>query len=220
MKKLRIREAVVVEGRYDKNALSQLVDGVIIETEGFGIFRDEEKMALLRLYASTRGLVVFTDSDGAGFVIRSRIRSAIPPSQLKHAYTPDIYGKEKRKRTASKEGKLGVEGMSPALLLDCLERAGAHLGQDTEEREQTPFLTGTYFYEIGLSGGPGSAEKRKMLCGRLGLPERISSRGLLAAVNELIASGKLSAEEFEALLGEINREKIGENSLLERAAEV
>lgn len=122
---LKIREAIVVEGRYDKNTLSQVVDTLILETAGFGIFRDPERMALLRRAAERRGLIVLTDSDGAGFVIRNRIKGSIPGQYLKHAYIPDCYGKEKRKRKWGKEGKLGVEGMPPQVLEQALRRAGA-----------------------------------------------------------------------------------------------
>ena len=121
---LRIREAIVVEGRYDKNTLSQLVDTVIVETSGFGIFKDKERQALLRRLAEKRGLIILTDPDGAGFVIRNHLRGSIPPSQVKHAYVPDIYGKERRKRQGGKEGKLGVEGMRPQVLEAALRRAG------------------------------------------------------------------------------------------------
>ena len=128
----RIREAIVVEGRYDKNALSQVVDTVILETSGFGNFKNDELMALLRRLAETRGIVVLTDSDGAGFLIRSRIRSCLPKAGVKHAYIPDIQGKERRKRAPGKEGLLGVEGMSPQVLLEALRRAGAtFLGEGT-----------------------------------------------------------------------------------------
>ena len=127
----RIQEAIVVEGRYDKNTLSQVVDTLILETNGFGLFKDPERMALLRTAARKRGLIVLTDSDGAGFVIRNRIKSSIPRELVKHAYIPDVYGKEKRKRKPGKEGKLGVEGMPPAVIEDVLRRAGAtFLGED------------------------------------------------------------------------------------------
>ena len=122
---VKIREAVVVEGRYDKNTLSQILDAPILETSGFGIFKDKQQMALLRRIAETRGLIVFTDSDGAGFVIRNHIKSAIPGKYLKHAYIPDVMGKEKRKTAPGKEGKLGVEGMSREIILEALRRAGA-----------------------------------------------------------------------------------------------
>lgn len=122
---LKIREAIVVEGRYDKNTLSQVVDTVILETAGFGIFRDEETLALLRRIGAKRGLILLTDSDGAGFLIRNYLKGALPQDQVKHAYIPDRYGKERRKRRPGKEGKLGVEGMPPAVLEAALRQAGA-----------------------------------------------------------------------------------------------
>ena len=136
--KPRIREAVVVEGRYDKNTLSQVVDGVILETSGFGVFKDDEALALLRRLAGERGLVILTDSDGAGFVIRNYLKGAIAPSQVKHAYIPDRPGKEKRKRAPGKEGKLGVEGMPPAVLLEALRRAGATFLDETTDPQAGP----------------------------------------------------------------------------------
>ena len=123
---IRIREAILVEGRYDKNALSQLVDTAIFETGGFGVMKDREKIQFLRQVAEKRGLIIFTDSDGAGFVIRNRLKSLLPPDKLLHAYIPQIQGKEKRKQKAGKEGLLGVEGMSPELLIQALHRCGAH----------------------------------------------------------------------------------------------
>ena len=122
---LKIQEAIVVEGRYDKNTLSQLVDTVILETAGFGIFKDKEKLSLLRKIGEKRGLIILTDSDGAGFVIRNYLKGALPQDQVKHAYVPDLFGKEKRKRKPGKEGKLGVEGMRPEVLEKALCRAGA-----------------------------------------------------------------------------------------------
>ena len=181
---LRIREAIVVEGRYDKNTLSQLVDGVILETNGFGIFKDKEKLALLRRIAEKRGLILLTDSDGAGFVIRNYIKGAIPPEQVKQAYIPDLFGKEKRKRKPGKEGKLGVEGMSPAVLEAALRQAGATiLGE--EERRQAPVLTKADLYACGLSGGEGSKERRKSLLRRLGLPEHLSPNAMLPVLSAL-----------------------------------
>ena len=125
---VKIKEAIVVEGRYDKNTLSQIVDAPILETSGFGIFKDKKQMDLLRKVAKVRGLIVFTDADGAGFVIRNHIKSAIPSQHLKHAYTPDIMGKERRKASPGKEGKLGVEGMRPEVIIDALRKAGAKEG--------------------------------------------------------------------------------------------
>ena len=200
--KLRLREALVVEGRYDKNALSQVVDGLILETNGFGIFRDPERMALLRLYAETRGLIVFTDGDGAGFLIRNRIRASVPAGYLKHAYIPDVYGKERRKSSPSKEGKLGVEGMPPEVLRECLRRAGATFLDEEENVPETTRLNKADFYRMGLSGGSNSREKRKKLANCLGLPERISAGGLLEAVNTLLSSGRIDLDILNTYCGD------------------
>lgn len=186
---VRIQEAIVVEGRYDKNTLSQIVDAPILETSGFGIMKDRAQLSLLRQVAKKRGLIVFTDSDGAGFVIRNFLKSAIPPQQLKHAYIPDIYGKERRKTAPGKEGKLGVEGMTREVLLEALRRAGATvLG---EEQPATQNITKQDFVELGLSGGKGSGEKRKRLLRALELPEHMSSNAMLQALNLLITPEQL-----------------------------
>ena len=183
---LRIREAIVVEGRYDKNTLSQMVDTVIVETSGFGIFKDKERLALLRRLAEKRGLIVLTDPDGAGFVIRSHLRGSIPPEQVKHAYVPDVYGKERRKRAPGKEGKLGVEGMSPAVLEAVLRRAGATFLDEPDAAAQTsPPITKADLFALGLSGGPGAAERRGMLLKKLDLPEHLSPNALLPVLNAL-----------------------------------
>ena len=188
---LRIREAIVVEGRYDKNTLSQMVDTVIVETSGFGIFKDKERLALLRRLAEKRGLIVLTDPDGAGFVIRNRIKGNIPEGRVLHAYVPDIYGKEKRKRKGGKEGKLGVEGMRPEILLDALRRAGATIDERSAVKENS--ITKADLYELGLIG-PDSVEKRKALCKKLELPEHLSANALLEVLNLL-----MSREELEGL---------------------
>ena len=180
---LRIREAIVVEGRYDKNTLSQLVDTVIVETSGFGIFKDKERLALLRRLAEKRGLIVLTDPDGAGFVIRSHLKGSIPPEQVKHAYVPDVYGKEKRKRQQGKEGKLGVEGMPPAVLEQVLRRAGATFLDQGEAREQEPPLTKADLFAAGLTGRPDSAQRRLALLKRLELPEHMTANALLEVLN-------------------------------------
>jgi len=181
---LHIREAVVVEGRYDKNTLSQVVDTLILETSGFGIFKDSEQMALLRRAAEKRGLIVLTDSDGAGFVIRSRIKGAIPRQYVKHAYIPDVYGKEKRKKRGGKEGKLGVEGMTPQVLEQVLRRAGAtFLEEAPREEESAPPLTKADLFAAGLTGGPDSAARRLALLKELSLPEHMSANALLAVLN-------------------------------------
>lgn len=185
-----VREVIVVEGRYDKNALSQVVDAVIIETSGFGIFNDAEKRKLLQTMAEARGLIVLTDSDGAGFVIRNYIKSCVDPKLVKHAYIPDIYGKERRKSAPSREGKLGVEGMKPQVLLDALIRAGVTF-DDEENKKTAPRISKADMYARGLSGREGSAEKRARLIKQLGLPERLTADGLLDVLN-----ATMSREEF------------------------
>ena len=187
---IKIKEAIVVEGRYDKNTLSQIVDAPILETSGFGIFKNKEQMALLRQVAKKRGLIVFSDSDGAGFVIRNHLKSAIDPQYLKHAYTPDIMGKERRKAAPGKEGKLGVEGMNREIILDSLRRSGAtFLGEETVDAKDP--ITKADLVELGLSGGQGSAERRIMLLKKLGFPERMSPNAMLQALNLLYDSEEL-----------------------------
>ena len=186
---VKIKEAILVEGRYDKNTLSQIVDAPILETAGFGIFKDKKQLALLRQVAEKRGLIVFTDSDGAGFVIRNHIKSAIPAKFLKHAYIPDIAGKERRKREAGKEGKLGVEGMTKEVILESLRRAGATIeGEDTPAQQS---ITKQDMMELGLSGGAGSSEKRAALLKKLDLPEHMSANALLQALNLLYSLDEL-----------------------------
>ena len=187
---VKIREAIVVEGRYDKNTLSQIVDAPIFETAGFGIFKDKAQMALLRKVAQVRGLIVFTDSDGAGFVIRNHLKSAIPKQYLKHAYTPDIMGKERRKSAPGKEGKLGVEGMSRDIILEALRRAGATI--EGEEAAQTGSrITKQDLVDLGLSGGAQSSIKRTELLKKLDLPERMSANAMLQALNLLYTPEQL-----------------------------
>ena len=180
---VKIKEAIVVEGRYDKNTLSQILEAPILETSGFGIFKDKQQMALLRRIAETRGLIVFTDSDGAGFVIRNHIKSAIPGKFLKHAYIPDIYGKEKRKAAPGKEGKLGVEGMTKEVILESLRRAGATIeGEETAPVRQ---ITKQDLMELGLSRTADASERRLKLLKKLNLPERMSPNAMLQALNLL-----------------------------------
>ena len=186
---LKIYEAIVVEGRYDKNALSQVVDAPIFQTDGFQIMKDKDQLALLRSVAEKRGLIVFTDSDGAGFVIRNYLKGAISPSYLKHAYIPEIAGKERRKQTAGKEGLLGVEGMSPDVIVDCLRRAGATFEGETVI--PTEGITKQDLMELGLSGSRDSAEKRKQLLIGLGLPTHMSSNAMLQALNLLYSRDEL-----------------------------
>lgn len=186
---IRIREAIVVEGRYDRNTLSQIVDAPIFETGGFGIRRNPEQMALLRRVAQQRGLIVLTDGDGAGMLIRSFLKGGIDPSYVKHAYIPDIYGKERRKSAPGKEGKLGVEGMRPKVLLESLRRAGA-----TIEGENAPFreeLSGQDFFDLGLAGQPGSETLRLALQKKLGFPEKMSPKALRQALTLLYTRQEL-----------------------------
>lgn len=191
---VKIREAIVVEGRYDKNTLSQVVDAPILETAGFGIMKDKAQLNLLRRVAKERGLIIFTDSDGAGFVIRNFLKGAIEPKYLKHAYIPDIYGKERRKSAPGKEGKLGVEGMKPDVIIECLKRAGATIeGENTAEQRQE--ITKQDFVMLGLSGGTGSDAKRKALLKKLKLPEHMSANAMLQALNLLYRR-----EEFLAMM--------------------
>ena len=197
MDRLRVKEAVVVEGRYDKNALSQVVDALILETAGFGVFRDDERLALLRRLAETRGLIVLTDSDGAGFVIRNFLKGAIPKDRVKHAYIPDVYGKERRKRSPGREGKLGVEGMPPQVLRDALLRAGAMVIGQEEPSRAVGGITPADLMAWGLSGTPDASQNRAALLKQLDLPEHMSAKALLAVLNALYAP-----EDVEKLLEE------------------
>lgn len=186
---VRVREVIVVEGRYDMNTLRQVVDAPIVCTEGFGIFNDAQKQALLRRLARERGLIVFTDSDGAGQVIRGFLAGIVPPEYIKNAYIPDIFGKEKRKSSPSKEGKLGVEGMSPEVIRNALAAAGATMdGCAAAARGE---ITHADLYRLGLSGTEGSAEKRIWLQKRLSLPERMSTAQLLQALNIISTKAEL-----------------------------
>ena len=193
--KPRVREVIVVEGRYDKNTLLQAVDAVVVETGGFAVFRNGEKAAYLRRLAEKRGVVLLTDPDGAGFVIRNHLKGILPPEQVKQAYVPDVYGKERRKKKGGKEGKLGVEGMPPEVLLEALRRAGA---QAEDSPEPPDPITKTDLYLAGLSGGADSAARRRTLQQELGLPEHLGSAGLLQALNLL-----MTREEFQHRYGEL-----------------
>ena len=193
---VKIKEAIVVEGRYDKNTLSQIVDAPILETAGFGIFKDKKQMDLLRRVAEKRGLIVFTDADGAGFVIRNHIKSAIPGQYLKHAYTPDILGKERRKSAPGKEGKLGVEGMTKDVILEALRRAGATI--EGENIHRTQEITKQDMMDLGLSGGSDASARRQALLKKLNLPEHMSANALLQVLNLLY-----SLEELQKLVSEL-----------------
>jgi ribonuclease M5 len=194
--KLRIREVIVVEGRYDRNSLSQVVDALIFETKGFSIFHDREKLDTLRMLAEERGLIILTDSDSAGFVIRNRLKSLLPPEKIKQAFVPSVPGKEKRKDRPSKEGLLGVEGMRPEELIQALKNAGA-----TEDQSDGEAITDADFYRLGLNGKPGSAQLRRQLAQQLNLPPLISRQDLQKAAGLL-----LSREELTELVSQLTRE--------------
>lgn len=198
---VKIKEVIVVEGRYDKNTLSQIVDATIITLGGFSVFNDKEKLAFLRRLAEKQGLIVLTDSDGAGFVIRNYLKGALPKELVKQAYIPDTYGKERRKRAPGKEGKLGVEGMKPEVLMDSLKRAGATFltsDAENEQMQEHTRLSKADLFEMGLSGGVGSVERRKALLKQLSLPEHLTANGLLDALNLLY-----TREELETILKEM-----------------
>ncbi len=190
--KEKIREVIVVEGRYDKNALLQVVDATVVETGGFGVFNDKEKLAFFRRLAQSRGLIVLTDSDGAGFVIRNYLKGALPKDQVKQAYVPDIYGKERRKQKAGKERKLGVEGMRPEVLLEALRRCGATFEGAVNPAPRAA-ITKADMMEKGLVG-PNSEQKRRELLQKLQLPGHMTANALLEALNLL-----MTREEFDAL---------------------
>lgn len=191
---VRVKEAVVVEGRYDRMRLNSIVEAVIVETGGFGIFRDTERMRLLRRLADSRGLIVLTDSDSAGFVIRDHLSSALPPNRVKHAYIPELAGKERRKTTPSKEGLLGVEGVDGEVILEALRRAGATLdGQ--EAALPPPLVDKARLYADGLTGMPDSAVRRENLLRLLGLPTKLSVNRLMDVIN-----ATMSEEEYLAWL--------------------
>lgn len=190
----KIKEAIIVEGKYDKNTISQVVDAYIIETSGFGIFSNREKTELIRRLARKRGIIVFTDGDGAGLVIRNYIKGAVKDGTVKQAYIPDIYGKEKRKRTASKEGKLGVEGMKPEIIIRALENCGATFENEAQPQKAEE-ITKADLFEAGLSGAVGSAQRRREMMKKMELPENLSSNALLDVLNALY-----TREEFRSII--------------------
>ncbi len=200
---IKVEEAIIVEGKYDKIKLSSIIDGLIITTNGFGIFNDKERRYLIRELAEKRGIIVMTDSDSAGFIIRNFLKGVIPKEKIKHAYIPDIFGKEKRKDKSSKEGKLGVEGVSKEIILEALRRCGA-VCEDTgcKTAQNAGEITKTDFFVYGLTGGSNSSEKRKALKDRLNLPENMTTNSLLAILNCL-----MTRDEFINICVEINGDK-------------
>lgn len=185
----RVYEVIVVEGKYDKNTLSQVVDAVIIETNGFGVFNNREKQQLLRTLAEKRGLIVMTDPDGAGLVIRNFVKSCVDPKLLKHAYIPEVFGRERRKSKESREGKLGVEGMSADVIMQALRRCGATI--DGEATAASGGITMADMYAKQLAGKPDSAAKRANFLASMDLPQRMTAQALLPVLNAL-----MSREEF------------------------
>ena len=185
--KIKLTEAVIVEGKYDKIKLSNILDAFIIETNGFAIFKDKSKLSFIKKLAKERGIIILTDSDHAGFMIRNYISSGVPKEQIKNVYIPDIFGKEKRKNTPSKEGKLGVEGMTKEVILASLEKAGV---SSTSSVCDNPITT-VDFYDLGLTGGANSKAKRKAVCKALDLPEFLSTSSLISCINNF-----MTKEEF------------------------
>ena len=192
---IKIEQAVIVEGKYDKIKLSSIIDALIIETHGFRIFKDKEQMALIRRLAETRGLLILTDSDSAGFLIRHHLMGAIPQEYIRHAYIPDVLGKERRKATGSKEGKLGVEGVSKQQIIEALERAGVIVapGSEAEAPAVVRRIEKADLFRDGFTGCENSAQNRKLLLQHLHLPERLTTNGLLQVLNSI-----MTYEEYEA----------------------
>ncbi len=195
---IKINEAVIVEGKYDKIKLSGILDTVIIETDGFVIFKDKEKQRLIRFLAEKRGIIILTDSDSAGFKIRSFIKNITKSENVKNVYIPDIYGKEKRKTEPSKEGKLGVEGVDNEIILSSLRKAGILCSENSKKEGRE--ITHTDFFEDGISGGRNSSEIRRSLAKELGLPEKISSSALLKIINSY-----MTYEEYKKVVDSVNK---------------
>lgn len=196
---IKVKEAIIVEGKYDKIKLSGFIDGLIITTDGFGVFKDKEKLRLIRRLADERGLLILTDSDGAGFVIRNFLKGTVPQNKLKHAYIPDIFGKERRKDAPSKEGKLGVEGISEELLVKAISRSGACCEQCEGKAVNAGDITKTDFFECGLTGGTGSAEKRDRLKKTLGLPQKLTTNSMIDVLNCI-----MTRDEFYKTMNTLN----------------
>ncbi len=193
---IKLDRPVIVEGKYDIIKLSGIINSLIIKTDGFGIFKDKEKQAFLRRLAREKGIIVLTDSDSAGFLIRNFINSTVPKDKITHVYIPDVFGKEKRKNEASKEGKLGVEGISEAALLEAFAKAGVTAAES--EKSERRLITNIDLYEYGLTGRENSSEKRKLLLKRLALPERLSTSSLIKILNTFV-----TYEEFIETLKEL-----------------
>ena len=192
---LRTEQAVIVEGKYDKIKLESIIDATIIVTNGYGIFKDKEKLELIRFYAKHKGIIILTDPDGAGFKIRGYLKGSVPEGKITNVYIPDVFGKEKRKEKPSCEGKLGVEGIKNELIIEAFRKAGISFTDDGDtERPVRDLITRTDLYEAGLTGMPDSAERRRTILKNTGLPERLSTTGMLEAFNTM-----MTREEFYKL---------------------
>ncbi|MBQ1388426.1 MAG: DUF4093 domain-containing protein [Clostridia bacterium] len=188
---IRIKEAIIVEGKYDRMRLIPLFDTAIIETGGFRVFSDKEKRAVIQQLAKTRGIVLLTDSDGAGLVIRNYLKGAIASGSVKQAYVPQIEGKERRKEQPSKQGLLGVEGMTDEIIINAVLRSGAEvIGENVEKMEP---LSKADLYELGLTGQENSAQRRKELLKKLGFPQYMTTNAMLSALSLLYTKEDLLA---------------------------
>ena len=181
---IKIKQAIIVEGKYDKIRLESLVDATIIQTDGFAIFKDKEKQRLIRRLAEKSGILILTDSDSAGFKIRSFLGGSIPKENVKHAYIPDVLGKEKRKDAPSKEGKIGVEGMRTQALVQALEKAGVFYENSETPQKKVEMID---LFEDGFSGGENSQQKKAALLKYLDLPERLSTSSFLQLINTFMS---------------------------------
>ena len=193
---IKLKEAVIVEGRYDKIKLKNLIDAPIIETNGFRIFNDKERRDMIRQIADRRGILIMTDSDGAGLVIRNFLNGAVDKAKIKHCYIPQLEGKEKRKEQKSKEGFLGVEGVPDEVVIEAIRKSGATV--IGEEAASTNEITKADLFKLGLTGTENSAQKRKKLLKKLNMPDYLSTNAMLTALNCLY-----SLEELKSVLNEI-----------------
>lgn len=199
---LKIDQAIIVEGKYDKIKLSSIIDGIIITTNGYGIFKDKEKLELIRCYARNKGIIILTDSDSAGFKIRGYLKGSVPSDKITNVYIPDIFGKEKRKEKPSCEGKLGVEGINKNIIIEAFKKAGVICGSFDISEKREP-ITRTDIYELGLTGSPDSSSLRKKLLHKLKLPEKLSTTGMLEIINTMI-----SRSELENVMEKLRKENV------------
>lgn len=194
-----VKETIVVEGIYDKIKLSEIIDSLIFVTDGFSFFNNKKAQKTLISLAEKTGIVILTDSDSAGLKIRNFVKQLLPKEQVKHAYIPEICGKERRKTTPSKEGLLGVEGVSSEIILKALTDSGCSLSGNSEKKPKSRLITKADFYALGLSGRDNSVFKRQALSQKLALPSKLSANMLLDVVNRL-----LTYEELVSLIDEIS----------------